>query len=164
VNNREIDNLYFELLKIVVCKFKVPIREDQSNELLIEKYRFNGEERQIHIYRQVDGPGLFLDGRVPPDIDIRDFVERSSHNLHEVIGVAHEFGHSQSSDLTIDNLYKKARSGPITVEEKNRIFNEEIFAWSEARKVLILIGFEHWDDFCAQMISGLESYLAIQTT
>jgi hypothetical protein len=159
-SNDEIATLYKKLIKHIT-RNGVNIREDALVPFFSPYQYLNNSQPQIRVHRQVQPQDEWVD-ESSTDNRIDLLIKRSNFSLNELIGVAHEFGHSRSADKSIDPLYDKARKdGCLTSDEKSRILNEENFAWSEARKVLIDIGFTQWQAFTGQEIAALATYLAI---
>lgn len=118
---------------------------------------------QIRVYRSDEPAAPWIDNN-SKCCRIDEFIRRS-WGVHELIGVAHEFGHSQSPDVDIDPIYICIQKNNFFCndEDRRRILKEEQFAWSRAFEILSEIGFQDWNTFIAQEISALTSYLAIAT-
>jgi hypothetical protein len=77
--------------------------------------------------------------------DIITFISDSKDIGYDLICIAHEFGHSKSSNEEVVAYYNEARSdGAIENFKKEAILTEEHFAWNYAEYWLKTNGFDNW--------------------
>lgn len=120
---------------------------------------FNGKQNIPVILMPRATGGLAVDAK--SDAVTLDVLMDGSDKLEdELILLAHEFGHHNSSYLDYERVKAAYDADPKSIGAMDRwsLYDEEVLAWGKGRTVLASLGYQDWKLFEQVKTKCLESY------
>ncbi len=94
------------------------------------------------------------------EAQIDSFMDEANNLEVEMIFMSHEFGHHYSDFSGYEEARASFDQSPdsTSIEDRERLMNEEAFAWNKAREIMKGLGYDNWTLFDQLKNDSLGSY------